>query len=271
MLKQRVITGVILAPLAIAGFVWLQDGWFALFVGAIVTLGAWEWARLAGEHGHKGRIIYALAVALLMAGLWRDGWPPQYLLWPAMAWWLLAAFLVVRYPAARAVWAGSMIAQLFGLLVLLPAWYGLVWLRGQEHGLWLILALVVLVWAADIGAYFAGKTFGKHKLMPRVSPGKTIEGLLGGVLLTQMLALAALLWLGWETSSILLALCGALLVVLVSVLGDLTESLFKREQGLKDSSKLLPGHGGVLDRIDSLTAAIPTFSLLWLLFGERLG
>lgn len=161
--------------------------------------------------------------------------------------------------------------MLFGLLILLPAWYGLVWLKGQPNGLWLILALMVLVWAADIGAYFAGKTWGKRKLAPRVSPGKSIEGLLGGVAVTQLLTLIALLYLGWGLTSVLLGQLGALLVVLFSVVGDLTESMFKRDQGMKDSSNLLPGHGGVMDRIDSLTAAIPVFSLCWLLFGGQLG
>src|SRR5690606_32678076 len=119
--------------------------------------------------------------------------------------------------------------------------------------------------------YFAGKSLGKRKLMPRVSPGKTLEGLLGGVLLTQLLAVGAMLYLNWSASSILAGMLGTLVGVLCSVAGDLTESLFKREQGLKDSSNLLPGHGGIMDRIDSLTAAIPLFALGWFLFGSLLG
>lgn len=271
MLKQRIITAVILAPLAIAGFVLLEGGWFALFVGAVVTIGAWEWARLAGETSQKGRVVYAAVVALLLFGLYQDAFPAQYVLFPALAWWLLALVLISRYPQGRGLWAGSLVAQLFGLLILLPAWYGLVWLRAEAHGLWLILGLMVLVWAADIGAYFAGKTWGKNKLLPKVSPGKTVEGLLGGLALTQVLTLGALLYLGWSMTAVLLGLLGAALVVVFSVVGDLTESLFKREQGLKDSSALLPGHGGVLDRIDSLTAAIPIFTLYWLLVGSQLG
>ncbi|PAU89646.1 phosphatidate cytidylyltransferase [Pseudomonas sp. WN033] len=271
MLKQRVITGVILAPIAIAGFIFLQGGLFALFIGAVVTLGAWEWARLAGETAQTHRVVYAAVVAVILWALYQFGWTPGPVLVPALLWWLLACVLIVRYPEAKGLRSGMPLAWLFGLLILVPAWYGLVWLRGQAHGLWLILALVVLVWAADIGAYFAGKTWGKRKLLPNVSPGKTLEGLLGGVLLTQALALAALLYLNWSLPSLLLGLLGALLVVLFSVVGDLTESLFKREQGLKDSSKLLPGHGGVLDRIDSLTAAIPVFSLCWWLIGSQLG
>jgi phosphatidate cytidylyltransferase len=271
MLMQRVITAVILAPLVVAGFVWLHGPWFALFIGAVVTLAAWEWARLAGESAQKGRIVYALVVALILAGLYRYAVPPQYILVPAVAWWLAAIFMISRYPDGNGLWSGSMIAQLFGLFILLPAWYGLVWLKLQTGGLWLILALMILVWAADIGAYFAGKTWGKRKLAPRVSPGKSIEGLLGGLVLTQVLTLAALVYLDWNLSDLLLGQLGALLVVLFSVVGDLTESMFKRDQGLKDSSNLLPGHGGVMDRIDSLTAAIPVFALCWLLVGARLG
>lgn len=270
MLKQRIITAVILAPIAIAGFVFLDGAAFALFIGAIVTLGAWEWARLAGETGQKGRLVYALVVALLMIGLYRQAWSPLYLLLPALVWWLVALALISRYPKGRGLWAESMISQLFGLLILLPAWYALVWLRALEDGLWLILGVLVLIWAADVGAYVAGKTWGRRKLLPRVSPGKTLEGLLGGLVFTQVLTLAVLLYLGWGLTSLLLGQVAAALVVLFSVVGDLTESLFKREQGLKDSSSLLPGHGGVLDRIDSLTAAAPVFALCWMLIGERL-
>ncbi|MEH6565137.1 MAG: phosphatidate cytidylyltransferase [Halopseudomonas sp.] len=270
MLKQRVITAVILAPLAIAGFVLLQGAWFAFFIGAVVAVGAWEWARLCGETRQSGRVVYALTLGLFMVGLYRDQWPVIYYLIPALVWWLFAALMVVRYPAGSGIWKGSFLRQVFGLLILLPAWAGLVWLRAQAEGLWLIFALLILVWAADIGAYFAGKQFGRTKLMPNVSPGKTREGLLGGLLVSELLAFATMLYLGWGPVAMLLGALGAALVVLFSVVGDLTESLFKREEGLKDSSNLLPGHGGVLDRIDSLTAAIPVFVACWLLIGSYL-
>lgn len=154
---------------------------------------------------------------------------------------------------------------MIGLLILLPAWQGLVFIKQQPLGNWLIMAVMVLVWGADIGAYFSGKAFGKRKLAPQVSPGKSWEGVYGGLLLSLVIAAVVGLVAGWSIGQIILGLLGAAVVVFISVVGDLTESMFKRQAGIKDSSNLLPGHGGVLDRIDSLTAAIPVFAvLLWM-------
>lgn len=138
-------------------------------------------------------------------------------------------------------------------------------IKQQPLGNWLILAVMVLVWGADIGAYFSGKAFGKRKLAPQVSPGKSWEGVYGGLLLSLLITLVVGLVRDASVGQIVLSLLGAALVVFISVVGDLTESMFKRQSGIKDSSNLLPGHGGVLDRIDSLTAAIPVFAvLLWM-------
>lgn len=270
MLKQRVITGVILALIAVSGFVGLQGAWFAAFIGAVVMLAAWEWMRLCGETRQSGRIVYAVTLGLFMVGLYRDAPAIIYFVAPALVWWVMATTMILRYPNGSGLWRGSFLRQLFGLLILLPAWAGIVWLHASEHGLWKLLGLAVLVFGADIGAYFSGKAFGRNKLLPNVSPGKTREGLFGGLLLSLSLALAAMLYLGWGLQAVVLGLIGSALVVLISVVGDLTESLFKREAGLKDSSSLLPGHGGVLDRIDSLTAAIPLYVGVWLVLGSRL-
>lgn len=264
MLKQRVITALILLPIALGGFFWLEGAWFALFIAAVVTLGGWEWARLAGLAGQVLRVAYAVGVAVLLYGAWLVPAVAPWLLGAALLWWVLATLLVLSYPYSSRYWGALPGKLLIGLLILLPAWQGLVLLKQWPQANALIIAVMVLVWGADVGAYFAGKAFGRRKLAPRVSPGKSWEGFFGGLALSLLLTLGVGLQQGWQLGALLLCLVGAALVVVASVIGDLTESMFKRQSGIKDSSNLLPGHGGVLDRIDSLTAAIPLFAvLLW--------
>ncbi|AZD00398.1 phosphatidate cytidylyltransferase [Pseudomonas chlororaphis] len=265
MLKQRIITALILLPIALCGFFLLEGSAFALFIGLVVTLGAWEWARLAGFEAQSTRIAYAVVVAALLFLMQLLPGIAPWVLGAAVLWWGLATFLVLTYPRTREHWAGAAAKLVIGLLILLPAWQGLVFIKQQPLGNWLIMAVMVLVWGADIGAYFSGKAFGKRKLAPQVSPGKSWEGVYGGLLLSLVITAAVGLVAGWSVGQIILGLLGAAIVVFISVVGDLTESMFKRQAGIKDSSNLLPGHGGVLDRIDSLTAAIPVFAvLLWM-------
>ena len=264
MLKQRIITALILLPIALGGFFLLDGGDFALFIGLVVSLGAWEWARLAGLTAQPLRLAYAAVVAgaLMLLYLVPDLAP--WVLGASVIWWGLATWLVLTYPRSSELWASAACRLLIGLLVLLPAWQGLVLLKHWPLGNWLILAVMVLVWAADIGAYFSGRAFGKRKLAPQVSPGKSWEGVYGGVAVSLLITLGVGLARDWSIGDVLLGLLGAGVVVMSSVIGDLTESMFKRRESVKDSSNLLPGHGGVLDRIDSLTAAIPMFAvLLW--------
>lgn len=264
MLKQRIITALILAPIALGGFFLLDGAAFALFIGAVVTLGAWEWARLAGFEAQPVRVAYAAVVAVLLFVLYQLPALAPVLLLLGILWWVAATFLVVGYPESARYWAGVPAKLVIGLLILLPAWQGLVLIKQMPLANWLILAVMVLVWGADIGAYFSGRAFGKRKLAPKVSPGKSWEGVYGGVAACLLIAVGVGVVRGWSGGEFVLALAGTALVVAVSVVGDLTESMFKRQAGLKDSSNLLPGHGGVLDRIDSLTAAIPMFTvLLW--------
>lgn len=177
----------------------------------------------------------------------------------------VATWLVLSFPESAERWSATSTKLVIGLLILLPAWQGLVLIKAMPLGNWLIMAVMVLVWGADIGAYFSGRKFGKRKLAPKVSPGKSWEGVYGGLLLSLIITAVVGLVRGWSVSEIVAALFGAAMIVLVSVVGDLTESMFKRQSGIKDSSNLLPGHGGVLDRIDSLTAAVPLFAvLLWI-------
>lgn len=263
MLKQRIITAAWLAPLTLIGLFGLQGGAFALFTALIVLLGTWEWANLAGVTRQRSRLGLVVVMALLMVAMWLGGaalavWP----LWLAAAGWALNLYWVTRYPAAGQQWQTTPRRLLMGLWVLLPCWVGFNVLR-DSGAVWLLFVLL-LVWTADIGAYFAGRRFGKRKLAPRVSPGKSWEGVIGGLLATGLLALVFACWQSLGVAGGVTLLVMTVLVALVSVLGDLLESMLKRYRDIKDSSQLLPGHGGVLDRIDSLTAAIPVFALLYL-------
>lgn len=274
MLKTRIITALILAPIAIGGIFFLPALGFALFTGAIIALGAWEWANMASIEGQPGRVAYALAVAALLYLVWQLKLPAMPLLWLAVVWWLVCFWLVRRYPAGSGAWGTVPLRALMGLFVLVPAWVGLNHLRTGEvqfaevsNNLIVIVYIFFVVWVADIGAYFAGKAFGKAKLAPRVSPGKSWAGVWGGQLAVALLALVASVLAVASTTETLLLIGASLLTGLVSVLGDLLESMLKRFRGIKDSSQLLPGHGGIMDRIDSLTAAIPVFALMITLLG----
>ncbi|RMS09234.1 Phosphatidate cytidylyltransferase [Pseudomonas coronafaciens pv. coronafaciens] len=264
MLKQRIITALILLPIALCGFFLLTGMYFALFIGGVVVLGAWEWARLAGFASQYMRVGYAALVAILLFLMYLLPGLEPWVLVAAVIWWGVATYLVLTYPDSSNHWASAVCKLVIGLLVLLPAWQGLVLIKQWPLGNWLILSVMVLVWAADIGAYFSGKAFGKRKLAPKVSPGKSWEGVYGGLVVSLGITAAVGISRDWTAVQFVAGLLGAAVIVFISVIGDLTESMFKRQSGIKDSSNLLPGHGGVLDRIDSLTAAIPVFAvLLW--------
>jgi phosphatidate cytidylyltransferase len=270
MLMQRVITALVLAPLMLAGIYWLPEAGFAAFIGAIVAIGAWEWANLAGFQRITTRMGMAVAILIALVVLW---WLQhstgltwlQLTLW-SLAWWLFALVMVFRYPASQSWIQQRWVRLLMALPVLLPLWLGLNVLKSQPNANLVLTWLMLLVWGADIGAYFAGRAFGNRKLAPSVSPGKTWAGVYGGMATSVVLsALMALLFLpALSVIQWLLLLLISALVVAISVLGDLFESLLKRYRGIKDSSGLLPGHGGILDRIDSLCAATPMFCVLLL-------
>src|SRR5450830_2185951 len=279
MLKQRIITALILLPIALCGFFLLEGAGFALFIGLVVTLGAWEWARLAGFEAQPARVAYAALVAVLLFFMYILPNLAPWVLGAAVLWWGLAAFLVLTYPRTSAHWSTTASKLVIGFLILLPAWQGLILIKQEPLGNWLIMAVMILVWGADIGAYFSGKAFGKRKLAPSVSPGKSWEGAIGGgiaVLVISAITIVAApslpvlqdtfavqlqLRRGW-----LVALLVLLLIVAASIVGDLFESQLKHRAGIKDSSKLLPGHGGVLDRIDALIPVLPFAALVasWL-------
>ncbi|MDQ7728150.1 phosphatidate cytidylyltransferase [Halomonas sp. SpR8] len=263
MLKQRIITAAWLAPLVLVGLFGLDGGAYALFTALIVLLGTWEWANLAGVTRSAQRTLLVAAMAGLMLVMWLLGgataiWP----LWLAAAGWLLNLYWVTRYPVAGQQWQSTARRLAMGLWVLLPCWVGFNILR-DSGSVWLLFVLL-LVWCADIGAYFVGRNWGRRKLAPHVSPGKSWEGVLGGLATTTILALLFALSLSLNMAGSLTLIVVTAVVTLTSVLGDLLESMLKRHRNIKDSSQLLPGHGGVLDRIDSLTAAIPLFALFYI-------
>lgn len=266
MLKQRIITALVLIPIALWGFFYLEGSYFAIFIGLVVTLGAWEWARLVGLESGGERIGYAAIYAVILLVLWRlPEWSRLIVLLGGF-WWGLAWLLVAGFPESASYWKNNKFKYIVGFLILIPAWQGLVILKQTTNGNWLIFSLMIFVWTADIGAYFAGRKWGKDKLAPKVSPGKSWQGFWGGLVAVLILALLIRWYSGFASEQLVLSLLCIIILVIFSVLGDLTESMFKREAGLKDSSNLLPGHGGVLDRIDSLTAAIPiSILLLWVL------
>jgi phosphatidate cytidylyltransferase len=267
-LKQRIITALILAPLMLGGIFFLPLYEFKLFIGLITCIGAWEWANFAGIEKQVGRITYAVVLSTVVFAV--SQLPAEYqlpLLYVALVWWILAFVLVRSYPRSSHYWHATQARLLLGFIVLLPMWIGFVQLKTYGLSDFLIFYVMLIVWGADVGAYFAGRTFGKNKLAPNVSPGKTWEGVYGGLMTTLLIAIGGGYCLTEYTNIVLDPLKWAaliavtLLVTMVSVLGDLVESMLKRYRGIKDSSQLLPGHGGIMDRIDSMTAAVPVFAL----------
>lgn len=265
MLKQRIITALILAPVSIACVFLLPPLQFSIFVGLVLAVAAWEWANLIGFAGVH-RYLYSGAIALLLAG--SVLLPPLAVLVTGCLWWCVAFVLIARYPESRDLWSSKAALTLLGILVLVPAFIGLRVLKTMPDSSFLILLLFLLIWGADIGAYFAGRAFGRARLAPAVSPGKSWAGFYGGLATAMLIAVGGALWQGVELASARGAvfLLGCAFVVVISVIGDLAESMFKRNRGIKDSSNLLPGHGGFLDRIDSLLSAGPVFCLFILLF-----
>lgn len=350
-LRQRIITALIVGPIALACIFLLPPTGFAVFIGLVIAVAAWEWAGFACM-GQPGRVAYALLVAAALAALFLYSNLPSLtlpLLVAAIVWWLLAFLLVLTYPASarlfsihddstavdssqfsaaldnhdasavdssqvtaatdpqEAISESAHIASaslfsvltlalkkalllLIGLLVLTATWTALIDLRDNPDFITVICFLLFMVWGADIGAYFAGRRYGKAKLAPRVSPGKTWAGFFGGLLGAMIVCFLLAFWvmgqcelpgslagLEWHHfplcilpgmasvllfGSWLLIIAIAPLVATASVLGDLTISMFKRNSNIKDTSNLLPGHGGVLDRVDSLLSAFPVFALI---------
>ncbi len=255
MLKQRVVTAIVaLSVLAVVMFV--VPVIIARIAIALLMLGAaWEWSGFIFSKENKGRYVYLLFIAILMAVIFVElpnAGLVDMILKISLGWWFTALAWMFFFPTPIA----KPVAWICGALVIVPAWLALdiLYLQRPE----LLLFALLIVWVADMGAYFVGKGFGRVKLAPQISPGKTWEGVFGGVSAVMVLAV-----MGSQAFEIEIAVIVpfCLAVAMISIVGDLTVSMFKRHSGVKDSGNLFPGHGGVLDRIDSVTAAAPLFAL----------
>lgn len=268
MLRSRVITAIILVLLFLAALFMLPDAGWAILIVVMVMQGASEWSRLARFSGAGGNIFWVLTLLVMLALLWLDASTtaaqqfyihlPVYavsgLLWLAIVpAWLMAGWKIEQ----------PHLMALIGWAVLIPTGLAMMDLRG-DHPFWL-LGMMCLVWTADISAYFAGRRFGKHKLAPSISPGKTWEGVMGAMLVVSLCVIVAWSFTEYTYPVLAVLLIASWCWVSLAVMGDLFESAIKRQAGVKDSGTLLPGHGGLLDRIDALTSTLPLAALAILL------
>ncbi|MCW9012827.1 MAG: phosphatidate cytidylyltransferase [Gammaproteobacteria bacterium] len=265
MLWQRVLTAIPLA-LLVGWLIFFQSSDVLFYAFLLVSvIAGWEWARLAGIENNLFRIVYGMvigAVVFIVNQFMAHGDFFVWLMTGAIVWWFYITYkmtVISPQPVSQNI---SYKKLFIGLITLVPPIIALVNIHSVEQGPFWLFYVMSIVWIADIGAYFSGRRFGKNKLAPDISPGKTREGLYGGVLLTSLYTLLAAAYFNLDFIQMLLLLIAAFFASLLSVVGDLFISLYKRERGIKDSSHILPGHGGVLDRIDSVTSSAPFFVLM---------
>jgi len=270
-LSQRILTAIVLVALLLGCLFAGNQKLWAVLLGAFVCVAAWEWSCLVGWRQVQARVIYTVLVTLPLPLLYilTAPWTAGVVLF-GTAWWCIAAVMVFYYQAGgQPVPASQPACYLLGCFMLFPAWAGLVSFFPHPHGVRLLLLFFVMICLADSAAFFAGRRWGKKKLASRVSPGKSWEGFFAGVLASILPGLVY----AWYENVPGLAGPGLVLLCVISaifsVIGDLFVSMMKRNANVKDSSHLLPGHGGVLDRIDSIAAAAPVFTTgIWILEGR---
>ena len=280
-LKQRVITAVLLLVALIAATTQLPPFYFSLFIAAVILVAAWEWAGLVSSDKEIAKLPYLVSIAAMLVGSFFllgispdvqsiDGFRASLVLMLGLLFWLISLFFLAGYPENSNLWNDESKIALMGVLVLIPTFVGIVVLKYILPSGYLVLALVILVAAVDVGAYFVGVNFGSRKLAANLSPKKSWEGVLGGTVVCLLVA-GLFVWLmhnNLQTLSsiqIIALLTLSVGVTFFSVVGDLIESMLKRNCGVKDSGTMLPGHGGVLDRVDGLVAATPLFVLTMML------
>lgn len=265
MLRQRIITSVFLAVALILVLFLAPPAVFSSLIALVVLVAAWEWINLIKIASLSSKLSYMICLIMLLFGAhfildvygnFAHQLSYQICLLALLLWGII--FLWIQgYPSSAILWASKPVQATLGMILLLATWVSLAAIISYDNGKWLFLLAMVVVVLADLGGYVAGRIFGRHKLAPVISPGKTWEGLFGGLFLQLVLMLGLKLFI----PSITLASLAILIipVALISVIGDLFESMIKRYQGVKDSGTLLPGHGGVLDRLDGVMAAMPMF------------
>ncbi len=268
MLKTRIITALVLLIGFGIDLMYASANVFALVLGFVVSAAAWEWSRLCkvvNEHVQTG---YAAAVGLFVLVCLSVTYNATVIKWLLLAgflFWLSIPALFYLAPKRSAITKTDVPLLMLGIFVLLVGAVSIQYLRdfAPRGSSWLLLYALAVVWFMDIGAYFSGRRYGKVKLAPAISPGKTWEGVYGGLVVTTLLMLVVLLITDWVEGYRLQVVIATVLAAIASVLGDLYESRIKRAADMKDSSQILPGHGGVLDRIDGVLAAIPVFAFVW--------
>ncbi|MFQ5936224.1 MAG: phosphatidate cytidylyltransferase [Acidiferrobacterales bacterium] len=271
-LRRRALTALVLLPLVVAATTFLPSAWLAVFLGVFVVVAAWEWTILAGLNDIRWQVLYLLVLVglevLAIWVAWDDAEAALVLTTLALLWWVWAFIDLQRHGSKASGLFSSRLGKLVtGGLVLLPVWFAAVYLHHADPMKPAALLFAFsLVWLADTSAYFAGRQWGKTQLAPAVSPGKTIEGLIGALAAVTLLAYicGTMIW-HLHGFKLVIWLFVALGTALFSVVGDLVESKLKRLSGAKDSGSWLPGHGGVLDRIDAVTAAVPVFACGWIM------
>lgn len=264
MLLQRVLTALVLAPLAILLILLPPTAMFAALVALAFLAALWEWTELSGLKNRPWRIGLLVVAVGVFALLWcvhATAFTP-WLLAAGVAWWLLACMWLRHFAFAAAPTRENLALKLLaGAFVIFPAWVALTSIHAREpHGHWWTLLAVVIVWGSDIGAYFSGRAFGKRKLAPQISPGKTWAGAYGAMVAGVVIAELGGWLLGVHGAQLVALALLAAVTVAISIVGDLIESLMKRHAQVKDSGTIFPGHGGLMDRLDSVFAALPVFA-----------
>lgn len=270
MLKHRIITAAILIPLVIWSILYASDQGFTYGLAVILFISAFEWNNFVNYKNKISGWVFSVVVTFcfLYIEYLADLKLIQYTIYLSLIWWLISLPLLLTFPFESSHLLQKKPAKIIvGFVMLLSTFLALNLLRNSTgYGSGYVLYILVIIWIADSGAYFAGRKWGKHKLIPNVSPGKSWEGVVGAIVATLIAALIAIDILNINSAQSLMFVFITLVTVVYSIIGDLSESMFKRMANVKDSGHILPGHGGVLDRIDSLTSGLPVFLAgLWLM------